>query len=211
MVVGLLTACRIRGIKAIDNKARLKEWHARLKNADVAVRQAWIEEMDGDFSHLKQYNISLDSAQASKLTLVPALLYRINVLEADLASDKSIKRSLIVSDSKAYFFAFKDSLNIAVINGVFENGKWKTEGYGTGVPSYKEKDALNKGKTLLFVAVYGGSAAKEGYPYREYIVSDDGKQLIRLNLYGSDRPLKDELLRWKSQILENMKNLKNKQ
>jgi len=76
-LIVVCSGCKIRGSKAIDNKIQLKEWNARLKNADVVVRQAWIEEMGGDFSHLKQYNISLDSAQASKLILVPALCYRI--------------------------------------------------------------------------------------------------------------------------------------
>jgi len=65
--------CRVQGTKAIDNRTQLKERYGRLKNADFAVKQAWIEDLGGDFSHLKKYyNISLDSAQASKMTLVPA-------------------------------------------------------------------------------------------------------------------------------------------
>jgi len=67
--------------------------------------------MGGDFSHLKQYNISLDSAQASKqaskLTLVPALCYRINVLNADLSTDRSVKKSLLLHDGKVRFLHFK--------------------------------------------------------------------------------------------------------
>jgi len=120
-LIAVGSGCKIRGNKAIDNKAKLKEWQARLKDANVAVKQAWIEDSGADFSHLKQSNISLDSAQASKLTATPALCYRINVLDADLATDKSIKRSLILDDSKVRFWTFKDSLGVAqpllLING----------------------------------------------------------------------------------------------
>jgi len=114
-------------------------------------------------------------------------------------------------DSKVRFLAFQDTLNIAIINGVFEGGKWKTEGYGVDFPSYKEKEALRGGKTLSIVSVYGRASSEEGYYYKVLLLAVDGKQLFNINLYGPDRLMKNELLRWKNHILENMKNLKNKQ
>ena len=128
----------------------------------------WIEARDGDYSFLKEdYNIEIDSAQASKLTLYPAVLYRVNVLEIDnFKDDKEISSSLIVNPAEAKFFAFKDSRGVAVIFGSYANGKWEDEGY-SGFPAYyarKVKTMVSQGKKCS-LSIYIWNLQREGGPF----------------------------------------------